>query len=142
MPTSVRLAFGLLILLGILQLITAMLVMADYQGTVQAALDSSSRATRAAVEQQLVVFVLQCVVTSVLAFSAAWGLSRRAAWGRWLGIGVSALVGGLTFLSVLAAHGGNLTSLLLLVVCLVAGVSLCRSTASQWIPLRRRTPRG
>ena len=140
MPTSVRLAVGILILLGILQLLLAMLLMGDHDAAVQQALDSSSGASRASIERQFAVFVVRCLVLAVIAFVAAWGLSRRRAWGRWTGIGVAVLLGGLTFLSVLAARGGNLISLTVLFFCVVAGVSLCRTSASQWIPLRRRTP--
>ena len=132
MPTSARVAVGLLAAIGVLLLLSALLTWGGREGVVEAYLRSQPGATRAEGERLVLLNVFQGLVFGVPAVVAAWSVTRRRAWSRWTGVVTCVLLALLTVWTSVAARGVAVSSLLLLVLCAGAASSLLAATTASW----------
>jgi hypothetical protein len=132
MPTSARVAVGLLAAIGVLLLLSALLTWGGRDGVVEAYLRSQPDATRAEGDRLVLLNVVQGLVFGVPAVVSAWFVTRRHAWARWSGTVTCGLLALLTVWTSVAARGVAVTSLLLIVLCAGAVSSLLAATTAAW----------
>jgi len=132
MPTSARVAVGLLTGIGVLLLLSALLTWGGRAGVVDAYLRSRPDATRADGERLVLLNVVQGLGFGVPAVVSAWFVTRRHAWARWAGTATCVLLALLTVWTSVAARGVAVSSLLLIVLCIAAVSSLLAPTTAAW----------
>jgi len=132
MPTSARVAVGLLAVIGVLLLLSALLTWGGRDGVVDAYLRSRPDATRADGDRLVLLNVVQGLVFGVPAVVSAWFVTRRHAWDRWAGVSTCGVLALLAVWSSVTAGGVAVTSLLLIVLCVGAVSSLLAATTAAW----------
>jgi hypothetical protein len=137
-PVSVRVAAGLVGVLAVLLLVSAVLTWFGRDGVVDRFVDAQPNLSRDEVTRFVVLGLLRDLVVGLVGAAAAFWLTRRRAWARWAGVVVAAFLGLLTVLSAAAAGGVSIFSLLLIVLCVGAVTSLLARTTAGWAPMRPR----
>jgi hypothetical protein len=135
-PTAARVAILVLWIMAGLLLASAALTVVQLGALV----DGVTRAgdmSRADAQNSILLAQIPLVVLGLVLGLAAWGLSRRHAWARWIGLGGAVMLFALTLLTMLAAGGLLLASLLLLLLSMAACISLLSRSTAQWIPRLR-----
>jgi hypothetical protein len=135
-PTSARVAILVMWIMAGLLLANAALTVVALDALVDRA-TSASGVAQADARRTILIGLVPPVLLGVLLGLAAWGLARRHAWGRWIGLGAAMMLFALTLLTMLAAGGLLIVSLLLLLLSMAAATSLLSRTTAQWIPRLR-----
>jgi hypothetical protein len=135
-PTSARVAVLVMwVLAGLLLLNVALTVVALDSLVDQTT--ASRGVTRDEAQRAYLIGIIPAAVFGLLIGLSAWGLARRHAWARWVGLGAALMLFALTLLTALAG-AFNVFSLLLLVLAMVVCGSLLARTTADWIPRLRR----
>jgi glucan phosphoethanolaminetransferase (alkaline phosphatase superfamily) len=134
MPTSVRVAVGVMGVLAALLLLNGGLLWFTYDAAVDRILEEVDDVTRDEAETFVTMSLVPYLVLGVLLALAALFVPRRQAWARWLGVAAMALLVLLTLFSVLASGGVTIASLLLLVLSIAGISSLLAKTTGEWVP--------
>jgi hypothetical protein len=136
-PTSVRVAVGVMALLGVLMLINATLLGLGFSTAVDRLVEAGGDVSRDAASSFVLTSLLSNLLLGLLLVVSAIFLPRRQPWARWTGlIGVSVL-GLLTLFQVLAAGAVSVVSLLVVVLSAAGVASLVARTTTAWVPSMR-----
>ena len=140
MPTSVRVATIVLAVIAALLLSNAALLWYSYDAVVDRLVREGDDVTRAEAEQFVTTSLVPYLVLGIVVALAAFFLPRRQPWARWVGVAAAGLLALLNLVSIVAAGGLTVASLLLLVLSVAAIVSLLARTTTDWVPrLRAKT---
>jgi len=134
MPTSVRVAVGVMAVLALLLLSNAVLLWVGFDVAVDRIVEETDDVSRDEAEQFVLLSLVPYLVLGLVLVAAAVFLVRRQAWARWAAIVATGLLGLLTIVSVLAAGGVTVASLLLLVLSVAGVTSLMAGTTRAWLP--------
>ena len=137
-PPSVRVAAIVMGVLAALLLTNAALSWFGMTAIVDRVVEEGDR-SRDDVQRVLVQSIVLYLVLGALIALSAWFLPRRQPWARWVGLAATVALALLTIVSVLAAGGVTIYSLLLLVLAVAAVTSLLARTTGAWVP-SLRTP--
>jgi hypothetical protein len=137
MPVSVRVAVTLLAVLAVLLLLNSGLTWFAREALTDRILDARSDVTRADAERFVLLSVVPYLVIGLVLAVSAGFLARRQPWARWTGLAATTLLGLLTVVSMTAAGGVSVVSLLVLVLCVGAVTSLLAATTRAWVPRLR-----
>jgi len=132
MPLSARMAVGVLAGLAVLLLLNALFTFLARDAVVDTFARAQPDSPRSDAEQIVLVNLVQATVFGVLAAVSAWALSQRRGWGRWTGLATSVLLGLITLGATFLAGGVAVSTLLVLVLCISAVVSLLARTTAAW----------
>jgi hypothetical protein len=135
-PTAVRVAVLVMWIMGGLLLANAALTVVALDALVDRT-TSATEVSRADAQSAILLGLVPLVLLGLILGLSAWGLARRHAWARWVGLGAAIMLFALTLLTMLAAGGLLLVSLLLLVLSMAAATSLLSRTTAAWIPRLR-----
>jgi hypothetical protein len=136
-PPSVRVAVIVMAVLAALLLINAGLLWFGYDAAVARIVRDSDGVSRAEAEQFVTLSLVPYLVIGLILALSAWFLPRRQAWARWIGLAAAALLGLITLLTMLAAGGITIASLLVLVLSAAAVTSLVARTTADYVPRLR-----
>jgi hypothetical protein len=139
MPVSVRVGTGVLAVLSVLLVASALLTWFGRETVVDRFLATQPDLDRAAVARFVLIGLVRDLLVGLVGAAAAWQLTRRRAWARWAGVAVAAFLGVLTLVSAAASGGTSVFSLLLIVLCVGAVTSLLARTTAAWAPMRPRS---
>jgi hypothetical protein len=137
MPTSVRVAVGLMAVLAALLVLNGAVLWYGYDGAVDRIVREGNGISRADARQYVTLSLVPYLVIGLVLALAAFFLPRRQAWARWIGLAASFLLALLALFSILAAGGITVASLLLLVLSSSAVTSLLARTTRTWVPSLR-----
>lgn len=132
MPTSARVAVALLALLAVLLLANAALTWFA-QDVLVDRLAAEPGADRAAVAQQLLLFLIAYAIMGLSALLAAVFLPRRHLWARMVGVLVMSLLAVVTLFSIVTTGGVSAYWLLALVASVAAVTSLVSGQTTAWL---------
>jgi hypothetical protein len=132
MPTSVRVAIGVLAALAVLLLLSGLLTVVARDAVVDALAAAQPASPRSDAEQIVRVNLAQSLVFGLLMAAAAVFLSRGRGWARWTGLGASLLLGLITLGATVLTGSVAVTTLLILVLCAAAAASLLARTTAAW----------
>ncbi|MCW2578644.1 MAG: rane protein of unknown function [Blastococcus sp.] len=140
MPTPVRVATIVMGVLAALLLSSAALLWYSYDAAVDRLVREGDGVTQAEAERFVTTSLVPALVLGLLLALAAWFLPRRQPWARWLGLAAAGLLALLTLISMAAAGGPTVASLLQLVLSVAAVTSLVARPTADWVPpLRAKT---
>jgi glucan phosphoethanolaminetransferase (alkaline phosphatase superfamily) len=134
MPTSVRVATIVMAVLAALLLSNAALLWYSYSTVVDRLVREGDGVTRAEAEQFVTMSLVPYLVLGLILALAAWFLPRRRPWARWVGLAAAGLLALLNLVSIVAAGGPSVASLLLLVLSVAAVTSLVARPTAAWMP--------
>jgi hypothetical protein len=134
MPPSVRVAVGVMAALALLLLANAALLGFGFDVAVDRIVEETDDVTRDEAEQFVLLSLVPYLILGLVLVLAAVFVPRRRGWARWAGVSASGLLAALTLVSVLAAGGISVASLLLLVLSVAAVASLMARTTRDWMP--------
>jgi glucan phosphoethanolaminetransferase (alkaline phosphatase superfamily) len=134
MPTSVRVATIVMAVLAALLLSNAALLWYSYATVVDRLVREGDGVTRAEAEQFVTMSLVPYLVLGLILALAAWFLPRRRPWARWVGLAAAGLLALLNLVSIVAAGGPSVASLLLLVLSVAAVTSLVARPTAAWMP--------
>jgi glucan phosphoethanolaminetransferase (alkaline phosphatase superfamily) len=134
MPTSVRVATIAMAVLAALLLSNAALLWYSYATVVDRLVREGDDVTRAEAEQFVTMSLVPYLVLGLILALAAWFLPRRRPWARWVGLAATGLLALLNLVSIVAAGGPSVASLLLLVLSVAAVTSLVARPTAAWMP--------
>jgi hypothetical protein len=137
MPTSVRVATIGMGVLAALLLSNAALLWYSFDAVVDRLVREGDGVTRAEASQFVTLSLVPYLVLGLILALAAWFLPRRQPWARWVGLAASGLLAVLNLVSILAAGGLTVASLLLLVLSVATATSLVARTTAAWVPSLR-----
>ena len=132
MPLSARMAVGVLAGLAVLLLLNALFTFLARDAVIDTFTRAQPDSPRSDAEQIVLINLVQATVFGVAAAVSAWALSQRRGWGRWAGLATSVLLGLITLGATFLAGGVAVSTLLVLVLCLAAVVSLLARTTAAW----------
>ena len=132
MPTPTRVAVMLLALLAVLLLANAALTWFA-QDVLVDRLAAEPGADRAAVAQQLLLFLVAYAIMGLSAALAAVFLPRRQTWARTAGVLVMSLLAVVTLFSIVTTGGVSVYWLLALVASVAAVTSLVSRQTTAWL---------
>ena len=132
MPTPTRVAVMLLALLAVLLLANAALTWFA-QDVLVDRLAAEPGADRAAVAQQLLLFLVAYAIMGLSAALAAVFLPRRQTWARTAGVLVMSLLAVVTLFSIVTTGGVSVYWLLALVASVAAVTSLVSKQTTAWL---------
>ena len=139
MPPSVRVAAITMGVLAALLLVNAGLLWYGFDAAVARIERVQDGITEAAARRFVLLALIPYLILGLVLALAAWFLPRRQPWARWIGLAGSFLLALLTLLSIVAAGGVTVSSLLLFVLSAAAVTSLLARTTGTWVPpLRSR----
>ncbi len=133
MPTSVRVAVGVMAVLALLLLSNALLLGIGFDVAVDRIVEEADDVTRAQAERFVVLSLVPYSILGVVLAVAAVLLPRRRGWARGAGLVATAALGALTVVSVLTSGGVTVVSLLLLVLAVTGVTSLVARTTRAWL---------
>jgi hypothetical protein len=132
MPTSARMAVGVLAGLAVLLLLSALLTFVARDAVIDSFAEAQRDSPRSDAEQIVLVNLVQSVVFGALAGTSAAFLARGHGWARWSGLVAGLLLGLITLGATVLAGGVAVSSLLVLVLCAAAVASLLARTTAAW----------
>jgi hypothetical protein len=132
MPTSARMAVGVLAGLAVLLLLSALITFVARNAVIDSFAAAQPDAPRSDAEQIVLVNLAQSVVFGALTGVSAVLLVRGHRWARWSGLVAALLLGLITLGATLLAGGVAVSSLLVLVLCAAAVASLLARTTAAW----------
>ena len=133
MPTSARVAVGLMAALGAMLLLYAAITWLGRDGIAQAVGRARPDLSPAEAARYVLVSALPYLVVGVVLAVSAWFLPQRRPWARWTGLAGSLLLTGLMLLGMVSVGGVTPISLLVLVLSVAAVTSLIASPTVGWI---------
>lgn len=133
MPPSARVAVGVLAVLALLLLSNGLLLWAGFDVAVDRVVEETDDITRDEARQFVLLSLVPYLVLGVVLAVAAVFLVRRRSWARWAGVTATGALALLTVISVLAAGGITVASLLLLVLSVAGLTSLLAGTTRAWL---------
>jgi hypothetical protein len=134
MPTSAKVAVGVLAGLAALLLLSALLTAVAWDAVVDAVAEGRPDSPRSDARLVVQINLAQSVVFGLLAAVSAVFLARGRAWARWTGLVAALLLGLITLGAVVLTGGLAVTSQLVLVLCAAAAASLLARTTAAWAP--------
>jgi hypothetical protein len=137
MPASVRVAAITMGVLAALLLVNAGLLWYGFDVAVDRITDVENGITEADARRFVLLALIPYLVIGLVLALAAWFLPRRQPWARWIGLAGSFVLALLTLLSIIAAGGVTVSSLLLFVLSAAAVTSLLAPTTKTWVPRLR-----
>jgi hypothetical protein len=137
MPASVRVSVIVMSILAGLLLLNAGLTFYGRDNLADALVQAGQGFSRDEAMRFILLWMVPYLVLGGMLAVAAWFLPRRQPWARWLGLAASTMLGMLTLLSVIAAGGVTIPSLLLVVLAMAAITSLLSRTTAAWVPRLR-----
>jgi hypothetical protein len=135
-PVSVRIAVILLTVITALLLLNAALTWLGRSVLAEAVAEARSVSIAEAERAVLLSLVPYALLGLVIGLST-WWLRQRQPWARWSALAATVTLAALTLLSILAAGGITVASLLLFVLSIGAISSLLSSSTGEWIPRLR-----
>jgi hypothetical protein len=140
MPTTARVAVGLMGTLAALLLLYSAITWLGRDGLAEAV--GRARPDLSADEAAQYVFVsaLPYLILGVMLAVSAGFLPRRHAWARWTGVGSALLLTGMMLLSMVSIGGVTPISLFVLVLAVATVSSLVGRTTVAWVPWLRNGP--
>jgi predicted lipid-binding transport protein (Tim44 family) len=138
MPTSVRVAVGVLTGLAVLLLLSSLLTLLAWTAVVDAVADGQPDQSRSDAVLVVRINLVQSLVFGLLAAVSAVFLARRRGWARWSGLAAGLLLGLITLGATVLTGGIAVTSQLVLVLCAAAVASLLSRTTAAWAPTGSR----
>ena len=132
MPLSARMAVGVLAGLAVLLRLNALFTFLARDAVVDTFARAQPDQPRSTAEQIVLINLVQATVFGVLAAVSAWAVSQRRVWGRWTGLATGVLLLLITLGATLLAGGVAVSTLLVLVLCIAAVVSLLARTTAAW----------
>jgi hypothetical protein len=137
MPASVRVSVIVMSILAGLLLLNAGLTFYGRDNLADALVEAGQGISRDEAMRFILLWMLPYLVLGGMLAVAAWFLPRRQPWARWLGLAASTMLGMLTLLSMIAAGGITIPSLLLVILATAAITSLLSRTTAAWVPRLR-----
>lgn len=135
-PTSVRVAVGVMAVMGVLMLINATLLGLGFSTAVDRLVEAGG-VSRDAVRSYVLTSLLSNLLLGLLLVVSAIFLPRRRPWARWTGLIAVSALGLLTLFQVLAAGAVSVVSLLVVVLSAAGVASLVARTTTAWVPSMR-----
>jgi hypothetical protein len=132
MPTSARVAVGVLAALAVLLLLSALVTFVARDAVVDTLARGRPDSPRSAAEQVVWINLAQSLLFGLLTGVAAAALVQGRSWARWLGLVASLLLGLITLGATALTGNVAATSLLVLVLCAAAAASLLARTTAAW----------
>ena len=132
MPLSARMAVGVLAGLAVLLLLNALFTFLARDAVVDTFAHAQPDQPRSTAEQIVLIYLVQATDFGVPAAVSAWAVSQRRVWGRWTGLATGVLLLLITLGATLLAGGVAVSTLLVLVLCIAAVVSLLARTTAAW----------
>ena len=132
MPTSAKVAVGVLAGLAVLLLLSSLLTVTAWDAVVDALADGQPDAPRSDAEQVVRVNVAQSVAFGLLSAVSAFFLARGRGWARWSGLAAAELLGLVTLGAAVLLGGVSVSSLLVLVLCVAGATSLLARPTAAW----------
>jgi hypothetical protein len=139
MPTSAKVAVGVLAGLAVLLLLSALLTAVAWDAVVDAVAEGQPDSPRSDAQLVVQINLAQSVVFGLLAVVSAVFLARGRGWARWTGLVAALLLGVITLGAVVLTGGLAVTSQLVLVLCAAAVASLLARTTGAWAPTGPRS---
>jgi hypothetical protein len=139
MPTSAKVAVGVLAGLAALLLLSALLTAVAWDAVVDAVAEGQPDSPRSDARLVVQINLAQSVVFGLLAAVSAVFLARGRGWARWTGLVAALLLGLITLGAVVLTGGLAVTSQLVLVLCAAAAASLLARTTAAWAPTGPRS---
>lgn len=140
MPTSARVAVGLMGTLAALLLLYSAITWLGRDGLAAAVGRARPDLSADEAARYVLVSALPYLILGVmLAVSAAF-LPRRRPWARWIGVGSAFLLAGMMLLSMVSIGGMTPISLFVLVLAVATVSSLIARTTVAWVPWLRSGP--
>jgi hypothetical protein len=133
MPTSVRVAIGVLAALAVLLLLSSLVTVVARGAVVDTLAAAQPDSPRSDAEQIVLINLAQSLVFGLLAAVSAVFLARGRTWARWSGLAASLLLGLITLGATILTGSVASTTLLVLVLSVAAAVSLLARTTAAWI---------
>jgi hypothetical protein len=133
MPTSVRVAIGVLAALAVLLLLSSLVTLVARDAVVDTLAAAQPDSPRSDAEQIVLINLAQSLVFGLLAAVSAVFLARGRTWARWSGLAASLLLGLITLGATILTGSVASTTLLVLVLSVAAAVSLLARTTAAWI---------
>jgi hypothetical protein len=137
MPASVRVSVIVMSILAGLLLLNVGLTFYGRDNLADALVEAGQGISRDEAMRFILLWMLPYLVLGGMLAVAAWFLPRRQPWARWLGLAASTMLGMLTLLSMIAAGGITIPSLLLVILATAAITSLLSRTTAAWVPRLR-----
>jgi hypothetical protein len=132
MPTSVRVAIGVLAALALLLLLSALVTFVARNAVVDTLARAQPGSPRSDAEQVVLINLAQSLAFGLLTGVSAVYLTRARSWARWLGLAASLLLGLITLGAAVITGSVTASSLLVLVLCAAAAASLLARTTAAW----------
>jgi hypothetical protein len=133
MPTSVRVAVGVLAGLAVLLLLSTLVTALALDAVVDALTEARPGSARSDAQQIVLINLIQSLVFGVLAGIAAVFLARGRVWARWTGLAAGVLLGLITLGATVLTGGLSVSSQLVLVLCAAAVAGLLTRTTAEWL---------
>jgi len=133
MPTSVRVAIGVLAALAVLLLLSSLVTFAARNAVVDALAAAQPEAPRSDAVAVVAINLAQSLVFGLLTGISAVFLARGRRWARWTGLGAGLLLGLITLGASFLNRSIAATSLLVLVLCAADAASLLARTTAAWL---------
>ena len=133
LPTSARVAVGLMAALGAMLLLYAVITWLGRDGIAQAVGRARPDLSAAEAARYVLVSALPYLAVGVVLVVSAWFLPQRRSWARWTGVAGSFLLAGLMLLGMASVGGVTPISLLVLVLSVAAVTSLVARPTATWI---------
>ena len=133
MPTSARVAVGLMAALAGMLLLYAAITWLGRDGLAQAVGRARPDLSPDEAARYVLVSALPYLGVGVVLTVSAWFLPQRRAWARWTGLTGSFLLTGLMLLGMASVGGVTPISLLVLVLSMAAVTSLIARPTGSWI---------
>ena len=138
MPTSARVAVGLMGTLAVLLLLYSAITWLGREGLAEAIGRAQPELSADDAARYVIVSALPYLILGLMLAVSALFLPRRRAWARWTGLGSAFLVAAMMLLGMASIGGVTPISLFVLVLAVAAVTSLAARSTVTWVPWLNR----
>jgi hypothetical protein len=138
MPTSARVAVGLLGTLAALLLLYSAITWLGRDGLTEAVARARPEMSADDAARYVLVSALPYLILGVMLAVSAVFLPLRRAWARWMGLGSAFLLAAMMLLGMASIGGVTAVSLFVLVLAVAAVTSLAARPTVAWVPWLNR----